>query len=179
VLVNPFVRQPENQSGNITVTVCLKPSGRRVLVATFDGFELCGHESCEPPPSITLPRSSGRSSAFVLSFENLGDIIVEIDTQSGRFQRVDTQTCGACVVAGAPAIPSLAVGPSGALAWVVDQREWVDAQRRYTGGFDLFLRAAGRTRRIDRRARSISHLRVSKTAVTWREAGRPRLLRLS
>jgi hypothetical protein len=63
------------------------------------------------------------------------------------------------------------VGPSGAVAWVVDEGEG-------TCAFGLFLHATRRTRRIDRCARSISDLRVGKTAVTWRDAGRPRRLRL-
>jgi hypothetical protein len=166
VLVNAFVRQPEEQSGDRTVTVCLKPSGRRVLVATIEPLL----RGSEPSPSITLPRSSDRWLAFVISFEIDDDLVVVIDTHSGRFQRFDTETCGNC--APGPAIPSLAVGPSGAVAWVVDQRDGM-------GGFDLFLYATRRTRAIDRRARSISDLRVSKTAVTWRDDGRPRRLRLS
>jgi hypothetical protein len=168
VLVNAF----SDQYGDVTVTVCLNPSGRRVLVATIKGEELCGRTGCETTPAVTLPRSSGRWSAFVINFFSLNDIIVVIDTHSGRFQRVDSGTCGGCVGIAAPAIPSLAVGPSGALAWVIDERG-------NSGGFDLLLHATRRTRPIDRRARSISHLRVGKTAVTWRDAGRPRRLGLS
>ena len=95
VLVNAFVRQPEEQSGNTTVTVCLKPSGRRVLVSTIEALDLCGSSGCEPTPSIILPRSSDRWSAFVINFINNDDIAVVIDTHSGRFQRFDTQP-GAC-----------------------------------------------------------------------------------
>jgi hypothetical protein len=173
VLVNPFTYHEDQSgaitSGDTTVTVCLKPSGRRVLVATIDPDECL----CELNASIILPRSSDRWLAFVISLPS-EDRVVVIDTHGGRFERFDVETCSTC--APGPAIPSLAVGPSGAVAWVVDERELELVGPR---GFDLFLHATGRTRRIDHRERSISDLRVGKTAVTWRDAGRPRRLRLS
>ena len=157
VLVNPYA----DFYGDLTITVCIQPSRRRIRVATVESSTLCPGSSggCDIP-SIILPRSSGRSMAFVINFFGEEDMIVEINADTGRFQRFGTHTCGGCAEGERPAIPALALGPSGAVAWVVDRRG-------FTGGFDLFLHVGRRTHRADRRARSITHLRVGATAVTW------------
>ena len=165
VLVNPS----GDQNGDLTITVCIQPSRRRIRVAAIE--VQCGSSGGCDYPSVIMPRSSGRSAAFVIDFFAGEDMIVEINADTGHFQRFDAQTCGGCAEGERPAIPTLAVGPTGAVAWVVDQRG-------YTGGFDLFIGVGRRRRLIDRRARSITHLRVDATAVTWDDAGRAHRLQL-
>jgi hypothetical protein len=150
----------------------IRPSGRRVRVDTIEGLTLCPGSSggCDYP-SIILSRSSARSAAFVISFFAADDTIVQINADTGRFQRFDGETCGSCAGDERPAIPTLAVGRRGAVAWVVDERG-------STGGFDLFLHTGRRTRRIDRASQSITRLHVGDRAVTWSDAGHARRLRL-
>ena len=173
----------EFQGDAYTATVCIRASGRRIEV---DNEELLGGSTApSPEPAIALLRYSGQAVAFVLKYHDgaSNDQIVEINASTGRFQKFDSDTCDSCVPAeGLPAIPVLAVGRSGAVAWVVDDREAPFPEsrtKRYSGGFSLFLRVGRRTRTIDHDARSITDLNVSKEAVTWRDAGHARRLRLA